>query len=57
MRACLSGRDLEDMFVMKINFNTHFLREWVLNLKKIVRRKLKKKKKLETCINKLGTLN
>lgn len=52
MRACFSGRDLEDMFVMKINFNMYFLREWVLNLKKIVRRKLQIQK-LETYINKL----
>lgn len=54
MRACFSGRDLEGMFAMKMkmNFNMYFLREWVLNLKKIVRRKLKIQK-LETHINKL----
>lgn len=52
MRARFSGRDLEGMLAMKMNFNMYFLREWVLNLKKIVRRKLKIQK-LETHINKL----
>lgn len=52
MRAHFSGRDLEYMFVMKINLNMYFLREWGLNLKKLVMRKLQIQK-LETYINKL----
>lgn len=53
MRVHFSSRDLEDMFVMKINFNMYFLKEQVLNLKRIAKRKLQVQK-LETYITKLN---